>query len=95
MNLPADPVLAVALPAALGMLAVALALAFARLVRGPSLPDRVIALDLIVMIALGFVAADSIWTGQSVVIVPGIALALVAFVGTVAFAYYIERRGRT
>lgn len=94
MTVPSDPVLAGALHISLAMLVAALALAFFRLVRGPSLPDRVVALDLIVMIALGFIAADAVWTGQAVVLVPGIALALVAFVGTVAFAAYVERRGR-
>ena len=76
----------------LGMAGVAMFLAFARLVLGPSLPDRVVALDLIGLIAVGIIAAYDILTRQPVLLDAAIVVALVSFLGTVAFARYVERR---
>lgn len=76
-----------------GMLVLAMFLAFIRLVRGPSLPDRVVALDLITIQIAGILAVDTIATGQSVFLNAAIVLALISFLGTVAFARYLERRG--
>jgi multicomponent Na+:H+ antiporter subunit F len=76
------------------MLTAALFLAFVRLARGPSLPDRVVALDLISVITVGFIAAYAIDTGQRVFFDAALVVALIAFLGTVAFARYIERRER-
>jgi multicomponent Na+:H+ antiporter subunit F len=76
-----------------GMLTAAMFLAFIRLVRGPSLPDRVVALDLITVQIAAVLAVDTIATGQSVFLDAAIVLGLIAFLGTVAFARYLERRG--
>lgn len=78
---------------ALAMATVALFLAFFRLVRGPSLPDRVVALDLIGTLAVGIIAAYDIATDQPVLLDAATVVALVAFLGTVAFARYVERKG--
>lgn len=77
---------------ALAMTGIGLALAFARLVRGPSLADRVVALDLIGTLAVGMIAAFDIATEQPVLLDAATVVALVAFLGTVAFARYVERR---
>jgi multicomponent Na+:H+ antiporter subunit F len=79
---------------AMGMAGIAMFLAFVRLVRGPSLPDRVVALDLIGVIAVGVIAAYDILTEQPVLLDAATVVALVSFLGTVAFAHYVERRGR-
>ena len=76
-----------------GVLVVAMFLAFIRLVRGPTLPDRVVALDLITVQIAAILAVDTIATGQSVFLDAAIVLALIAFFSTVAFARYLERRG--
>lgn len=76
------------------MLSLALLLAFARLLRGPSLPDRVVSLDLIASLVVGFTCAYAIGTNQRVFLDVAIVLALIAFLSTVAFALYIERRAR-
>lgn len=73
------------------MLTAATILAFVRLVRGPSVPDRVVALDLIAVLVVAIVATYNIATDQPVLFDAAIVLALVAFLGTVAFAYYVER----
>ncbi|TVQ64074.1 MAG: cation:proton antiporter [Phycisphaerales bacterium] len=69
-------------------------LTFVRLSRGPGLPDRVVALDLIAMYVAGAIAVYAIATDQPIFILPAITLALVLFVGTVAFAMYVEKRNR-
>lgn len=76
------------------MLSVALVLAFIRLVRGPSLPDRVVALDLIGTMVVAIICTYAIATDQRVLLDVAIVLALIAFISTVAFAQYVERRAR-
>jgi multicomponent Na+:H+ antiporter subunit F len=76
------------------VLIISLFLAFFRLYRGPSLPDRVVALDLIAALVVGIFAVYSIIVAQPVFIDAAIVLALIIFLGTVAFARYTERRGR-
>ena len=75
----------------LPLLSVAALLAFFRLVRGPSLPDRVVALDLMATIIIGIAAAYAVATGQPAYLDVAVILALIAFLGTVAFAYYLRR----
>jgi multicomponent Na+:H+ antiporter subunit F len=77
--------------AALAMLAFAAALAFLRLLRGPTLPDRVVALDLIGVLVVCVVVAVAATTGQQAYLDVAIVIALVSFVGTVAYAGYVER----
>lgn len=81
-----------AITIALAMAGVALFLGFFRLVMGPSLPDRVVALDLIGTLSVGMIAAYDIATDQPVLLDAATVVALVAFLGTVAFARYVERR---
>jgi multicomponent Na+:H+ antiporter subunit F len=76
----------------LSMLAVAIMLAAIRLIRGPSLPDRVVALDLISILAAGVTAIYAIASGQAVFLDVATILALVSFLGTVAFARYLEKQ---
>ena len=82
-------------PLIFSMLSVALFLTFFRLVRGPSLTDRVVALDLIAVITVGFVAVYAIDTGQRIFLDVAIVVALITFLGTVAFAQDVERRSRS
>lgn len=74
------------------MLVLSVVIVFVRLVRGPSLPDRVVALDLMSALGIGIVATYAIATDQTAFLDVAIAMALISFLGTVAFAYYIERR---
>lgn len=68
-------------------------LALIRLIRGPSLADRVVALDLIAIMMVGVMVIHSIATQQAVFIRAAIVVGLVAYLGTVAFAYFIEKGG--
>ncbi len=76
----------------LPILAAGVAFAFGRLVRGPSLPDRVIALDMMSTLGIGIIAVYAVATNQPVLIDVASVLALVSFLGTIAFAEYVERR---
>ncbi len=73
-------------------LAVTVFVAFARLIRGPSLPDRVVALDVMGTVAIGVIALYALESGEVVFLDVALIVALVAFLGTVAFAFYVERR---
>ena len=77
---------------AFALLLAAMVLAVIRLARGPSLPDRVVALDLLTVLAVAFSALFAIATDQPAYVDVAIALALVAFLATVAFARFAERR---
>lgn len=77
---------------ALSMVTIAILLAVVRLIRGPSLPDRVVALDLISILVAGATAIYAVRTGEAVFLDVAISLALLAFLGTVAFATYIEKQ---
>lgn len=79
---------------ALLVVASAMVCSVIRLVRGPTLPDRVVALDLLGVLAAGAIALYSIRTDESTLLPVAIVMALVMFVGTVAFALYLERRAR-
>ncbi len=74
---------------ALAVLAVAFLLTVWRVVKGPTLPDRVVALDMLVGIVIGFIALIAIRTGFTLYIDIAIALGLVGFLATVAFARFI------
>lgn len=75
---------------AFAALSAALALSLIRLVRGPSLPDRIVALDLMGYLVVGFVVLYAIVTDEPAFLDAAVVLALIAFVGTIAFARYIE-----
>jgi multicomponent Na+:H+ antiporter subunit F len=74
-----------------GLLILAIFVAFVRLVRGPSLPARVVALDLMGSLVVGFIAIYAVATDQPIFLDVAIVLALIGFLGTVAFAYFIEK----
>lgn len=78
---------------AFALLSAAMSLAFLRLVRGPTLPDRVVALDLMALLCVGYIATYDIATDQVLFLDVALALALIAFLGTTAFARFIEKRG--
>lgn len=73
-------------------LAIGFISAFIRLAKGPHLPDRIISLDLISVMAIGFFVAYAVLYNQPSFLDVSIILAIITFLGTVAFAYYLERR---
>ncbi|MCA1761878.1 MAG: cation:proton antiporter [Cryomorphaceae bacterium] len=78
----------------LPVLALSALLIFIRFLIGPSLSDRVVALDLLITTGIGMIAIYSIITDQPTFLDIAMILGLIAFLGTVAFAYYIEKKKR-
>jgi len=89
----ADTILSAAATIALFLMGAAFFLTAFRIVRGPTLPDRIVALDMLVAIAIGFIAVIALKTGFSLYIDIAIALGLVGFLATVAFARFVLRHG--
>jgi len=88
------PEMSVPFAVALTMLAVSIGLTFIRLVIGPTLPDRVIAIDLIGVLLVCLLVLMAGTSAQQVLLDVAMVVALISFVGTVAYARYIEREGR-
>ena len=78
----------IAIHVALGVLSLAFLMAMWRVLRGPTLPDRVVGLDTLVVIAIGFIATIGIKTGFTLYVDIGLALGLVGFLATVALARF-------
>ena len=68
-------------------------LATVRLIRGPSLSDRVVALDLISILLVAFLVVFAFASSVQAYLDAALALALVGFLGTVAFARLINQEG--
>jgi multicomponent Na+:H+ antiporter subunit F len=83
----------IAVHVALPGLALGAVLTTVRLLRGPSLPDRVVALDLLTTLGIGMACTWAMATDAAAFLDVALVLALVAFLGTVAFARYLERQG--
>lgn len=77
---------------AFGMIGLGLFAAVGRLMLGPSLPDRIVALDLIAALTLAWCAGYTLLTGDPVFLDVALVIALVTFLGTVALALYLEKR---
>lgn len=84
-----------AVTVSLVVLSVAFVLIAVRIVRGPTLPDRILALDMLVAAVIGFIATIGVKTGYTLYVDIAIALGLVGFLSTVAFARFVLTRGRT
>ena len=76
----------------LGCLTLGLLLTIIRLIRGPTLPDRILALDLVTTLALGFIVLVAILTGFHLYLDIAIGLGLVGFLSTVALARYVLKQ---
>ena len=86
-------IVAAASSAALVILGLALILTVWRVVAGPTLPDRILALDMLTGIAIGFIAVVAVKTGFALYIDIAVSLGLVGFLATVAFARFVLSRG--
>lgn len=72
----------------------ALVLTLTRLISGPRLESRVVAFDLLTIIGIGLIASYAVLTDRPVFLDIAVVLALISFLGTIAFAYYLERQRR-
>lgn len=75
------------------ILAVAAMLFIVRLLLGPTVPDRVVALDGLLVTILSGVLLNAAWTDSSTSIDTVMVVALLGFVSTGVLARYVEQRG--
>jgi multicomponent Na+:H+ antiporter subunit F len=78
---------------ATGLVLFGAACAALRLVLGPSLTDRILALDYLAVLLALLAALLAIRTGEALFLDLAVVLSLMSFVAAVAFARYAERRG--
>ena len=70
---------------------VALAVAFVRLVKGPALPDRIVAMDLFGMLVVGLIVVFAGSSGVRATLDAAVVIALIGFLCTIGYATYVER----
>ncbi|WP_111656071.1 monovalent cation/H+ antiporter complex subunit F [Isoalcanivorax indicus] len=75
------------------ILCLALVVTFIRLVLGPTLPDRVVMLELMALLTMAFIGVYTIKSGHSAFLDVALVLALTAFLAAVGFARYLEKGG--
>lgn len=86
--------IAVVMQVVLVLLGLAMLLGFLRLCLGPTLQDRIVALDLIAVLTVGMIVANTAGTGQRALLDAAELIALVGFLGTTAYAWYVEKEGK-
>jgi multicomponent Na+:H+ antiporter subunit F len=78
---------------ALALLATAGALLVVRIVIGPSVADRVVAVDALLVVVISGLAVNAAATGRTAFVDVAVVVGLLGFVGTGVAARFIERRG--
>ncbi|MCM3087692.1 Na(+)/H(+) antiporter subunit F1 [Bhargavaea ginsengi] len=73
------------------IIVISMALFVYRLIKGPTAPDRVIALDAMGVTLISVVALLSLLVGTSFYLEIILLLAILSFIGTVAFSKFIEK----
>ena len=73
------------------MLALAITVTFIRLILGPTLVNRVVALDLMAILTVGMMASEAVRTGEHALLDVAVVVGITAFIGTAAFAMLIAR----
>jgi multicomponent Na+:H+ antiporter subunit F len=86
------PVLTIAIYISFFSLTVSLFLGLYRLLIGPTLPDRIVVMDLVASLSIGLIITYILSTGQTVFLNVAVAIALLVFMGNIAFAKYLYRR---
>lgn len=74
------------------ILIISVILIMIRLFKGPQVVDRVIALDLIITTGIALITAYSIRSSESVLLDVAMIFALIAFLGTIAFSFYLDKQ---
>jgi multicomponent Na+:H+ antiporter subunit F len=92
MENPTSPILTIAVYVSFFSLTIALFMGMYRLLVGPTLPDRIVVMDLVASLSIGLIATYIIYTGQTVYLNVAVAIALLVFMGNVAFAKFLIRR---
>ena len=77
----------------IGTLILCMFMCLYRVGKGPTAPDRIVPIDIMGILMVGFCALYSIITKKDLYMNIGISWALLNFIGTLALAKYLEGRG--
>lgn len=83
----------VVVPIAFAVLSVAAAMCLARIVIGPSLPERIVASDTLLLVVVAGLGVEIAESGSGVNVTVLVVVALVGFIGTSFLARFVEARG--
>lgn len=75
------------------LLGIALVITFIRLIKGPTLPDRVVALEMMASLTVAFIGVYAVASERGEFLDVAMVLALTAFLAAVGFSRYLEKRG--
>ncbi|SDD97754.1 K+/H+ antiporter subunit F [Aquimonas voraii] len=76
----------------MGMLLLALALAAWRLLRGPAVEDRILAIDTMYINTIALLMLLGMWLRSDIYFEAVLVIAMLGFVGTLALSRYVMRR---
>ncbi|UTW07162.1 K+/H+ antiporter subunit F [Pseudomonas benzenivorans] len=79
------------IPLCLAIMGLALLLTLARLIKGPDMPDRILALDTLYINAIALLVLFGVWLGSKLYFEAALLIAVMGFIGTVAVAKYLLR----
>lgn len=82
----------IVLASTFGMLLLSFLLAFLRLLKGPKMSDRIVAMDLIASVTMAFILTYSIMMQKEIYFDIVIVISLVSFIGTVAVSTYLKQK---
>lgn len=77
---------------AFGIIIIAMIIALVRLIKGPTLPDRIAALDLIASLSAGFSILLVFYSNNTIFLDIAVFITMIVFIGTVAISKYLKRR---
>ncbi|MBB4862759.1 K+/H+ antiporter subunit F [Pseudomonas nicosulfuronedens] len=83
--------LGIVIPICLALLGIAVLLTVARLIRGPSVADRILALDTLSVEAIALIVLFGIWKGSGLYFEAALLIAVMGFVSTVALCKFLLR----
>lgn len=78
---------------AIVLLAIAAGCFLYRVLRGPSIPDSVVALDGVLSVVVSGIIVAAAQANSDITLATVLVVSLVGFVGTVALGRFVERRG--
>lgn len=81
--------LAYVIPLCMGLLGVAALLNIIRLIKGPEMPDRVLALDTLYINGLALIVLFGIWLASDLFFEAALLIAVMGFVSTVAVGKHL------
>lgn len=76
----------------LPLIIISVLITLVRLIIGPDIADRIVSLDTLTSMGIAFMAAFGVYMKATMALDVALILSLISFLGTVSFAYYLERR---